>query len=62
MMMIMMVMIIVFVVCLTDERRNLISSRTIVRDPHYRESPTRHEKDLNLRRTCVQALINEVVQ
>ena len=24
---------------------------TIVKDPHYRESPTRHEQRLNLRRT-----------
>ena len=34
----------------------------IVRDPHHRESPTRREQDLNLRRTWVQALMNEVVQ
>ena len=33
-----------------------------VRDPHHRESPTRREQDLNLRRTWVQALLNEVVQ
>ena len=35
---------------------------TIVRDPHRRESSTRHEQDLNLRRTWVQALMNKVVQ
>ena len=33
-----------------------------VRDPHHRESPTRRKKDLNLRKTWVQALMNEVVQ
>ena len=40
---------------------SLISSGTIVRDPQHRESPTRGEQDLNLRRNCVQALLNEVV-
>ena len=34
-----------------DVRRlALFSVRTIVRDPHHRESPTRREQDLNLRR------------
>ena len=43
---------IVSVVWLTDERRfALFPARTIVRDPHIRESPTRREQDLNLRRT-----------
>ena len=37
-------------------------SRTIARDPHHRKSPTRRKQDLNLRRTSVQALMNEVVQ
>ena len=41
-----------FVVWLTDESRlALFPFGTIVRDPHHRESPTRHEQDLNLRRT-----------
>ena len=43
---------IVFVLWLTDERRlALFPAGTIVRDPHHRESPTRREQDLNLRRT-----------
>ena len=42
----------VFVVWLTDERLlALFPAGTIVRDPHHRESPTRREQDLNLRRT-----------
>ena len=41
-----------FVVWLTDERRLAsFPAETIVRDPHHRESPTRREQDLNLRRT-----------
>ena len=37
---------------LTDERRlALFPAGTIVRHPHHRESPTRREQDLNLRRT-----------
>ena len=52
----------VFVVWLTDERRlALFTAGTIVRDPHHRESPTRHEQDFNLRKTLLQALLNEVV-
>ena len=40
-----------FVVWLTDERRlALFPIGTIVRDPHHRESPTRREQGLNLRR------------
>ena len=47
---------IVFVVWLTYERGlALFPAGTIVRDPHHRESPTRREQDLNLRRTWVQA-------
>ena len=35
-----------------DERRLALSTaRTIVSDPHHRESPARREKDLNLRKT-----------
>ena len=45
---------IVFVLWLTDERRlALFPAGTTVRDPHHRESPTRREQDLNLRRTWV---------
>ena len=45
-------MIIVFVVLLTDERRlALFPAGTIVRDPHHHGSPTRCEQGLNLRRT-----------
>ena len=41
---------------LTDEMRlALFPAGTIVRDPHHRESPTRREQGLNLRRTWVQA-------
>ena len=45
-----------FVVWLTDERR----LGTIVRDPYHRESPTLRDQDLNLRRTWVQDLMSEV--
>ena len=34
----------------------LFPAGTTVRDPHHRESPTRREQDLNLRRAWVQAL------
>ena len=52
----MIMMIIVFVVWLTDERRlALFPAGTIVRDPHHRESSTRREQGLNLRRTWIQA-------
>ena len=61
--MIMMMMMMVFVVQLTDERGlALFPAGNIVTDPHHRESPTCREQDLNLRRTCVQALLNEVAQ
>ena len=41
-----------FVVWLTNEKRlALFPAGIIVRDPHIRESPTRHEQNLNLRRT-----------
>ena len=56
MMMMMMMMMMVFVVWLTDERRlALFPAGTIVRDPHHRESPTRREQTLKLRRVRVQA-------
>ena len=56
-------MMICFVVRLTEERRlALFPARTIVRDPHHRESATCREQGLNLRRTGVQALLSEVVQ
>ena len=45
-----------FVVWLTNERRlALFPAGTIVRDLHHRESPTRREQGLNLRRTRIQA-------
>ena len=41
-----------FVVWLTDERRlDLFPAGTTVRDPHHRESPTRRQQGLKLRRT-----------
>ena len=41
-----------FVIWLTDKRYlALFPAGTIVKDPHHRESPTRHEQGLNLRRT-----------
>ena len=47
---------IVFVAWLTNERRlALFSPGTIVRNPQHRESSTRREQSLNLRRTWVQA-------
>ena len=52
---------IVLVVWLTDERRlALFPTGTTVTDPHHRESPTRCEQHLNLRRTWVKACLNEV--
>ena len=54
---------IVFVVWLTNKRRlSLFPAETIVRNPHHLESPTCRKQDLNLRRTWVEALLNEVVQ
>ena len=54
---------IVFVVWLTDERcLSLFPAGTIVRDTHHRESLILREQGLNLRRTSVQAQLNEVVQ
>ena len=60
--MMMMMMMSCFLVLLTNERQlTLFPAGTIVRDLHYRESPTRREEDLNLRRTWAQALLNEIV-
>ena len=54
---------IISVVWLTYERRlTLFPVGTIVRDPYHLESPTRRTQDLNLLRTRVQDLLNEVVQ
>ena len=54
--MIMMMMMNCFVIWLTDKGRlALFPAGTIVRDPHHRESLTRCEQGLNLRRTWVQA-------
>ena len=38
---------------MVDRRKafSIISSQDIVRDAHHRESPTRREQDLNLRRS-----------
>ena len=48
---------------LTDERcLALFPVGTVIRDPHYCESPIRREQDFNLRKTWVQDLLNEVVQ
>ena len=44
-----MIMMMVFVEWLTDERRlALFPAGTIVRDPRHRESPARLKQDLNL--------------
>ena len=52
---------IVFVAWLTDERcLALFPVGIIVKDPQHRESSTRCKQNLNLRRTWVQALLNEV--
>ena len=40
----------------------LFPAGTIVRDSHHRKSPTRREQGLNLHRTWVQTLLNQVVQ
>ena len=41
-----------FGVWLTDKRQlALLPAKTTARDPHHRESPIRHEKGLNLRKT-----------
>ena len=52
-----------FVVWLTNKTHlALLPAGTIVRYPHYRESLTRCEQDLNLRRSWVEALLNEFMQ
>ena len=51
------------VLLLTVERRlALFPAGIIVRDPHHLKSSTHREKDLNLRRTWIQALLSDVVQ
>ena len=40
----------------------LFSAGTTVRDPYHCKSPTHREQDLNLCRTWVQTMMNEVVQ
>ena len=51
-----------FVVWVINEKHlALFPAGAIVRDPHHRESPTRHRQDLNLCRIWVQTLLNEVV-
>ena len=60
----MMKMIIMNCFCGTADRRKTfdpIPAGIIARDPHYRESPSRREQDLNLRRTRVQAKLSEAV-
>lgn len=55
-------MIISYFCVLVDQRHlTLFLARTIVRDRHHRESPTRWKQDLNLRRTLTQTFLNEVV-
>ena len=48
---------------LTDKKHQaLFPARTIVRDPHPRESLTCHKQDLNLCKTWVHDLLHKVVQ
>ena len=64
-MMMMMMMMMMNCFCgMVDQRKafSLISSQTIVRDPHHQESPTRREQEFKLDRTQVQAELNEAVQ
>ena len=57
-----MMMVIVFVEKLNEERCFfLFSDRTIIRDSHRHKSLTHRKQDLNLCRTLSQALLNEVV-
>ena len=56
MMMMIMMMMMMMMNCfcgMVDRRKGLalFPIGTIVRDPHHREAPTRHEQGLNLRRT-----------
>ena len=47
-------------VWLTEEKRlALFQAGTIVRDPHHRESPTRHKHDLNLRRNLSSGFVEQ---
>ena len=45
-----------------EKRQPLYSTGTTVRDFHYRKFPARCEQNLNLHRTRVQTLVNEMVQ
>ena len=50
---------------MVDRRKAYIAlfpAKTIVRDPHQRDSPTPRVQDLNLRRTWDQVPLNLVVQ
>ena len=48
---------------MVDRRKafSFIPARTIVTDPHHRESPTRREQGLNLRGIQFQPSLNELV-
>ena len=59
----MMIMIIIFVVCLTDERRlALCPAGSIVRDPHHHESPTSREQGFEPAQDLSSGLVDEIVQ
>ena len=68
MMIMMMIMMMVMMNCfcgMVDRRKVFIAlfpAGIIVRDPLHRESLTHRKQDLSLRRTSVQALMNEVVE
>ena len=49
---------------MVDRQRNLalFPAPAINKDPHHHESPTRRKQNLNLRKTWVPALLNEVAQ
>ena len=53
----------IMMILLTDEKRlALFLAATIIWRPHHRDSSTRRERDLNLYRPWLQALLNEVLQ
>ena len=59
----MMMMIIVFVVCLTEKTRlALCSAGYIVRDPHHHESPTSREQGFEPAQDLSSGLVGESVQ
>ena len=49
---------------MVDRQRNLalFPAPAINKDPHHHESPTRRKQNLNLRKTWIPALLNEVAQ